>query len=67
MQAGGLGAVAGLGVCQGPVLWDLCMVYRGSLDALILAAVVGTVLHLALWAALWLTLTLKVSVTLVLP
>ncbi|KAK4318585.1 hypothetical protein Pmani_010420 [Petrolisthes manimaculis] len=63
VQVGGLGAVAGLGVCQGPVLWDLCMVYRGSLDALILAAVVGTVLHLALWAALWLTLTLKTSWT----
>lgn len=49
-----------LGVSHGPLLWDLSLVYRGSLDAVVLAAVIGTIVHLFLWIVLWLILTVKV-------
>lgn len=51
-----------LGVSHGPLLWDLSLVYRGSLDAIVLAAVIGTIVHLFLWIVLWLILTIKVRV-----
>lgn len=49
-----------LGLSHGPLLWDLSLVYRGSLDAVVLAAVIGTIVHLFLWIVLWLLLTVKV-------
>lgn len=52
--------LVGLGLTHGPLLWDLSLVYRGSLDAVVLAAVIGTIVHLFLWVVLWLILTLKV-------
>ncbi|XP_071536349.1 uncharacterized protein [Panulirus ornatus] len=48
-----------LGLSHGPLLWDLSLVYRGSLDAVVLAAVIGTIVHLFLWIVLWLLLTVK--------
>ncbi|XP_076035197.1 uncharacterized protein LOC143021508 [Oratosquilla oratoria] len=48
-----------LGVCCGPLLWDLALVYRGSLDAVVLAAVIGTIAHIFSWIVLWLFLTVK--------
>ena len=53
--------LVGLGLTHGPLLWDLSLVYRGSLDAVVLAAVIGTIVHLFLWVLLWLLLTVKVS------
>ncbi|XP_063588514.1 uncharacterized protein LOC134765695 [Penaeus indicus] len=48
-----------LGLSHGPLLWDLSLVYRGSLDAVVMAAVIGTIVHLFLWIVLWLLLTVK--------
>ena len=53
--------LVGLGLTHGPLLWDLSLVYRGSLDAVVLAAVIGTIVHLFLWVVLWLILTVKVN------
>lgn len=53
--------LVGLGLTHGPLLWDLSLVYRGSLDAVVLAAVIGTIVHLFLWVVLWLLLTVKVN------
>nr|XP_045594619.1 uncharacterized protein LOC123755819 [Procambarus clarkii] len=52
-----------MGVSHGPLLWDLSLVYRGSLDAIVLAAVIGSIVHLFLWIVLWLLLTVKSSWT----
>lgn len=52
-----------LGVTHGPLLWDMSLVYRGSLDAVILAAVIGSIVYLFLWIVLWLLLTVKTSWT----
>lgn len=48
-----------IGICSAPLLYDYCVVYRGSLDGAILACVVATVLHLFLWLVLWIFLTIK--------
>ncbi|KAI5740846.1 hypothetical protein M8J76_007861 [Diaphorina citri] len=48
-----------ISVCQAPLLYDLILVYRASLDGAILACVLGTILHLFLWVLLWLILTIK--------
>ncbi|XP_068209009.1 uncharacterized protein [Palaemon carinicauda] len=52
-----------LGVTHGPLLWDMSLVYRGSLDAVVLAAVIGSIVHLFLWIVLWLFLTVKTTWT----
>nr|XP_053655194.1 uncharacterized protein LOC128704154 [Cherax quadricarinatus] len=52
-----------MGVSHGPLLWDLSLVYRGSLDAIVLASVIGSIVHLFLWIVLWLLLTVKSSWT----
>ncbi|XP_037093713.1 protein tincar-like [Pollicipes pollicipes] len=48
-----------VGVADGPLLYDLSAVYRGSLDPASLAAVIGAIVHHFLWVVLWLVLTLR--------
>ena len=48
-----------LAVCNGPLLYDYTLIYKGSLDGTVLACVIGTILHLFLWIVLWLFLTVK--------
>lgn len=42
-----------------PLMYDYTLVYCGSLDGAVLAAVTGTVMHLFLWIVFWLMLTVK--------
>ena len=56
-----LGVLVSLALAQGPILWDLARVYRGSLDTLVLAGVISSVGHVFLWIVLWLCLSVKVS------
>ena len=48
-----------LAVCNGPLLYDYTLIYKGSLDGTVLACVIGTILHLFLWIVIWLFLTVK--------
>nr|XP_003703497.2 PREDICTED: protein tincar isoform X1 [Megachile rotundata]XP_012141303.1 PREDICTED: protein tincar isoform X1 [Megachile rotundata] len=48
-----------IAICSAPLLYDYSVVYRGSLDGVILACIVATVLHLFLWLVLWIFLTIK--------
>merc|ERR1719336_3205039 len=50
-----------LAVCNGPLLYDYTLIYKGSLDGTVLACVIGTILHLFLWIVTWLFLTVKMS------
>lgn len=52
-----------LAVCNGPLLYDYTLVYKGSLDGAVLTAVIATILHLFFWIVVWLFLTLKQSWT----
>lgn len=40
-----------ISVVQAPLLYDLILVYRASLDGAILACILGTILHLFLWVS----------------
>ncbi|XP_055640852.1 protein tincar [Toxorhynchites rutilus septentrionalis] len=51
--------VLALAVVKAPLLHDLSATYRGSLDGAVLAAALGSVIHLFLWIVLWLGLTAK--------
>ncbi|XP_065077585.1 protein tincar [Ochlerotatus camptorhynchus] len=51
--------VLALAVVKAPLLHDLSAAYRGSLDGAVLAAALGSVIHLFLWIVLWLGLTAK--------
>uniref|UniRef100_A0A182Q6E5 Protein tincar n=1 Tax=Anopheles farauti TaxID=69004 RepID=A0A182Q6E5_9DIPT len=51
--------VLALAVVKAPLMHDLCATYRGSLDGAVLAAALGSVVHLFLWIVLWLGLTAK--------
>ncbi|KAL9698261.1 hypothetical protein quinque_001702 [Culex quinquefasciatus] len=51
--------VLALAVVKAPLLHDLSATYRGSLDGAVLAAALGSVIHLFLWIVLWLCLTAK--------
>ncbi|XP_040173552.1 protein tincar [Anopheles arabiensis] len=51
--------VLALAVVKAPLMHDLCATYRGSLDGAVLAAALGSVLHIFLWIVLWLGLTAK--------
>ncbi|XP_055549066.1 protein tincar [Wyeomyia smithii] len=51
--------VLALAVVKAPLLHDLSAAYRGSLDGAVLAAALGSVIHLFLWIVLWLCLTAK--------
>ncbi|XP_058055789.1 protein tincar [Anopheles bellator] len=51
--------VLALAVVKAPLMHDLCATYRGSLDGAVLAAAMGSVMHLFLWIVLWLGLTAK--------
>ncbi|XP_067133020.1 uncharacterized protein [Centruroides vittatus] len=44
-----------------PLMYDYMSVYCGSLDGLMLTAVLGTAIHLTLWILLWIFLTLKIT------
>lgn len=48
-----------IAVCEAPLLYDLSVVYRGSLDNLVLVIISASILHLFVWVLLWLILTLK--------
>lgn len=48
-------------VCNGPLLYDFTIIYKGSLDGTVLVFVIATVLHLFLWIVTWLFLTLKMT------
>lgn len=48
-----------LAVCNGPLLYDYTLIYKGSLDGTVLACVIGTIIHLFLWIVVWLFLTVK--------
>ena len=50
-----------LAVCNGPLLYDFTIIYKGSLDGTVLVFVITTVLHLFLWIVTWLFLTVKMS------
>ncbi|KAL1110250.1 hypothetical protein AAG570_008327 [Ranatra chinensis] len=46
-------------VVEGPLLVDLAVIYKSSLDSSVLFSVVSAVFHLFIWVVLWLGLTLK--------
>ncbi|XP_053594611.1 protein tincar isoform X1 [Microplitis demolitor] len=46
-------------ICNAPLLYDYTVVYRGSLDGVILACILGTIAHLFLWLIFWFFLTIK--------
>lgn len=48
-----------IGVCEAPLLYDFTLIYRGSLDVLVLVVILSSILHLFVWVLLWLILTLK--------
>lgn len=48
-----------IGVCEAPLLYDFTLIYRGSLDLLVLIVILSSILHLFIWVLLWLILTLK--------
>ena len=50
-----------LAVCNGPLLYDFTIIYKGSLDGTVLVFVIATVLHLFLWIVTWLFLTVKMT------
>ena len=50
-----------LAVCNGPLLYDFTIIYKGSLDGTVLVFVITTVLHLFLWIVTWLFLTVKMT------
>ncbi|XP_014250524.1 protein tincar [Cimex lectularius] len=49
----------GIAVVEGPLLVDLAVIYKATLDSSVLVCVVGAVFHLFIWVVLWLILTLK--------
>ncbi|CAL4158417.1 unnamed protein product, partial [Meganyctiphanes norvegica] len=55
--------LVGMIIFNGPLLWDLSTLYRGSLDAVVLASIVTTITHIIAWIVLWLGFTLKVKWT----
>ena len=50
-----------LAVCNGPLLYDFVVIYKGSLDGTVLIFVITTILHLFLWIVTWLFLTVKMT------
>lgn len=46
-------------LCTGPLLYDYTVVYKGSLDAVVLLCIIGGICHLFAWIVLWLFLTVK--------
>lgn len=46
-------------VVEGPLLIDLAVIYKSTLDSSVLLCVIGIVFHLFIWVVLWLGLTLK--------
>ncbi|KAL3268994.1 hypothetical protein HHI36_008079 [Cryptolaemus montrouzieri] len=48
-----------VGICYAPLLHDYTFVYKGSLDDIILASIIGGILHLFLWVVIWLFLTIR--------
>ncbi|KAK9890752.1 hypothetical protein WA026_012100 [Henosepilachna vigintioctopunctata] len=48
-----------VGICYAPLLHDNTFVYKGSLDDITLACIIGGILHLFLWVVIWLFLTIK--------
>lgn len=54
-----LAVLIAMAVCEAPLLYDCTVVYRGSLNAAVLACVIAAVAHLFLWVLLWLILTVK--------
>ena len=44
---------------SGPLAWDFSRVYRGSLDHVVLVAIISTIAYIFIWIAFWLGLTLK--------
>jgi hypothetical protein len=48
-----------LAVCNGPLLYDYTLIYKGSLDGTVLSCVIATIMHLFLWIVIWLFLTIK--------
>ena len=48
-----------LAVCNGPLLYDYTIIYKGSLDGAVLTCVISTILHLFFWIVVWLFLTVK--------
>ncbi|UYV71896.1 hypothetical protein LAZ67_9000971 [Cordylochernes scorpioides] len=50
-----------LATTSAPLMYDLSIVYCGSLDGAVLATVTGTICHMLLWIIFWFFLTLKQS------
>lgn len=48
-----------IGVCEAPLLYDFTLIYRGSVDMMVLTVILSSILHLFIWVLLWLILTLK--------
>ncbi|CAB4060858.1 unnamed protein product [Lepeophtheirus salmonis] len=46
-------------VCNGPLLYDYTLIYKGSLDGTVLYTVITIISHLFLWIVTWLFLTVK--------
>ncbi|XP_014289196.1 protein tincar [Halyomorpha halys] len=46
-------------VVEGPLLVDLAVIYKSTLDSLVLFSVIAAVFHLFIWVVLWLILTIK--------
>lgn len=54
-----LSVLVAAGVSNAPLLHDYTVVYKGSLDDMILACIIGGILHLFFWVVIWLFLTIK--------
>ncbi|XP_063704575.1 protein tincar [Culicoides brevitarsis] len=51
--------VLAVAVVKAPIMHDLSATYKGSLDGAVLAAALGSVIHIFVWIVLWLGLTAK--------
>lgn len=48
-----------IGICSAPLIYDYSVVYRGSLDGIVLACIVVTIIHLSFCLILWILLAIK--------
>ncbi|XP_034950828.1 protein tincar isoform X2 [Chelonus insularis] len=48
-----------LTIVNAPLLYDYTVIYRSSLDGIMLACIFGTIIHLLLWIVFWFFLSIK--------
>ncbi|KAG5682306.1 hypothetical protein PVAND_011666 [Polypedilum vanderplanki] len=51
--------IFGISVVKAPIIHDLCVVYRISLDKTVFTSTMMTIVHIFLWVVIWMSLTAK--------